>query len=182
MEIKEIEARMKKALESMQGNFNSIRTGRASASLLDRITVDYYGSPTGLKSLATISNPDSSTLLIQPFDRSALKNIEKAIQESDLGLPPNNDGTGIRLNIPPLTQDRRKALVKNLQALVEEGRVAVRNIRRDGVDITRRREKDKEISEDQSRDLQAAIQKLTDKHIEQIEKLATAKEKEIMTV
>ncbi len=182
MEIKEVEEKMQKSLEATRSNFNSIRTGRASASLLDRILVDYYGTPTPLKSLANISTPDSSTITIQPYERSAGKSIEKAIAESDIGLTPNNDNGMIRLNIPPLTQDRRKTLVKTLQGSAEEGRVALRNHRREAIDAMRRKEKDKSVSEDQVRDFQNAIQKLTDKYIEQVDKLTTAKEKEIMTV
>jgi ribosome recycling factor len=177
VDIKEAEEKMKKAIEATRNNFNSIRTGRASTSLLDRVIVDYYGVPTALKSLANISTPDSTTLYIQPYDRSAYKSIEKALSESDLGLTPNNDGGSIRLNIPPLTQERRKALVKNVQGLAEEGRVAMRNIRRDAIDALR---KSKTASEDQTRDFQAAIQKLTDKYIEQVESLTKAKEKEIL--
>jgi len=182
MEVKEVEEKMKKAVEATRNNFNSIRTGRASAALLDRIVVEYYGVPTPLKSLASVSTPDSMTLMIQPFDRSSAKSIEKAISESDLGLTPNNDSGSIRLNIPPLTQDRRKGLVKQVQGLAEEGRVAVRNIRRDAIDSLRRKEKDKSIPEDQARDLQAAVQKLTDKYIDQVDKLTAEKEKDILAV
>ncbi|WP_287130093.1 ribosome recycling factor [Candidatus Cyanaurora vandensis] len=179
MDVKEVEDKMKKAIEATRNNFNSIRTGRASASLLDRITVEYYGVPTALKSLATVSTPDAMTLLIQPFDRSSAKGIEKAIAESDLGLTPNNDSGSIRLNIPPLTQERRKSLVKLAQGLTEDGRIAIRNIRRDAIDGLRR---DKSLSEDQVRDTQATVQKLTDKYIEQVDKLAAEKEKDIMSV
>jgi ribosome recycling factor len=179
MNLKDAEEKMKKTVEATGQNFNSIRTGRASASLLDRITVDYYGVPTPLKSVANISTPDSMTLMIQPYERSSTKAIEKAISESDIGLTPNNDNGSIRLNIPPLTQERRKTLVKNIQNLAEESRVGIRNIRRDALDA---KKKDKAASEDQVRDFQAAIQKLTDKHIEQVDKLTVAKEKEIVTL
>jgi len=182
MDVKEAEDKMKKAVEATSSNFNSIRTGRASASLLDRILVDYYGMPTPLKSVANVTIPDSSTLYIQPYEKSVAKAIEKALSESDLGLTPNNDAGNIRLNIPPLTQERRKALVKNIQTLAEEGRVAIRNIRRDAIDSIRRKEKDKTASEDQVRDFQATVQKLTDKYIEQVDKLTLTKEKEILTV
>ncbi|WP_218082266.1 ribosome recycling factor [Anthocerotibacter panamensis] len=182
MDVKSVEENMKKAVEATRNNFNSIRTGRASATLLDRITVEYYGSPMALKSLANVSTPDASTLLIQPFERSSAKSIEKAISESDLGLTPNTEGGSIRLNIPPLTQERRKTLVKTVQGLAEEGRVAVRNHRREAIDTMRRKEKDKTVSEDQSRDFQTAVQKLTDKYIGEVDKLYAAKEKEILTV
>ncbi|WP_407920008.1 ribosome recycling factor [Gloeobacter violaceus] len=173
---------MRKAIEATAGNFATIRTGRASTSLLDRINVEYYGQPTPLKTLATITTPDASTVLIQPYDPSSLRLIEKTILESDLGLPPSNDGKTIRLNIPPLTAERRKDLVKVLRNLAEEGRVAVRNIRRHAIDEVRKEEKDAKVSEDEARRLQDEVQKLTDKSIQQIEKLFEAKEKEITTV
>jgi ribosome recycling factor len=145
VKLTDVEARMQKAVEATQHNFNSVRTGRANASLLDRITVEYYGAETHLKALANISSPDATTLMIQPFDRSSMRAIEKAISESDIGLTPNNDGSSIRLNIPPLTTDRRKELVKMVSKLAEEGKVAVRNVRRDAIDSLRKLEKAKEI-------------------------------------
>jgi ribosome recycling factor len=180
--VSKTEQDMRKAIEATAGNFATIRTGRASTSLLDRINVEYYGQPTPLKTLATITTPDASTVIIQPYDPSSIRLIEKAILESDLGLPPGNDGKAIRLNIPPLTAERRKDLVKVLRNLAEEGRVAVRNIRRHAIDEVRKEEKDAKISEDESRRLQDEVQKLTDKSIQQIEKLFEAKEKEITTV
>ncbi|KAM3090850.1 ribosome recycling factor [Phormidesmis sp. 146-35] len=173
---------MKKAIEAVQRSFNTIRTGRASTSLLDKISVEYYGVPSSLKSLANVSTPDSSTIQIQPYDRSSLSIIEKAISMSDLGLMPNNDGSVIRLNIPPLTSDRRKELVKLAAKYAEEGKVSIRNIRRDGIDTVKKQEKDKEISEDEARDLQDNIQKLTDKYIAETEKVLAQKEKDITTV
>ncbi|WP_199328774.1 MULTISPECIES: ribosome recycling factor [Microcystis] len=173
---------MQKTVESTQRAFNTIRTGRANASLLDRIVVEYYGMETPLKSLATISTPDATTIAIQPFDRTSMGAIEKAISLSDVGLTPSNDGQIIRLNIPPLTSDRRKELVKLAAKLAEEGKVAIRNIRRDAIDAIRKREKGHEISEDESRDLQDQVQKSTDKFIAKIEDLLTTKEKDIMTV
>ncbi|MFM7474594.1 MAG: ribosome recycling factor [Microcystis aeruginosa] len=173
---------MQKTVESTQRAFNTIRTGRANASLLDRIVVEYYGMETPLKSLATISTPDATTIAIQPFDRTSMGAIEKAISLSDVGLTPSNDGQIIRLNIPPLTSDRRKELVKLAAKLAEEGKVAVRNIRRDAIDAIRKQEKSHEISEDESRDLQDQVQKSTDKFIAKIEDLLTTKEKDIMTV
>ncbi|WP_416361047.1 MULTISPECIES: ribosome recycling factor [unclassified Microcystis] len=173
---------MHKTVESTQRAFNTIRTGRANASLLDRIVVEYYGMETPLKSLATISTPDATTIAIQPFDRTSMGAIEKAISLSDVGLTPSNDGQIIRLNIPPLTSDRRKELVKLAAKLAEEGKVAIRNIRRDAIDAIRKQEKGHEISEDESRDLQDQVQKSTDKFIAKIEDLLTTKEKDIMTV
>jgi ribosome recycling factor len=182
VKLAEVQDHMQKTVESTQRAFNTIRTGRANASLLDRIVVEYYGTETPLKSLATISTPDATTIAIQPFDRTSMGAIEKAISLSDVGLTPSNDGQIIRLNIPPLTSDRRKELVKLAAKLAEEGKVAIRNIRRDAIDATRKREKSHEISEDESRDLQDQIQKSTDKFISKVEDLLAAKEKDIMTV
>ena len=182
MKLAEVQDHMQKTVESTQRGFNTIRTGRANASLLDRIMVEYYGMETPLKSLATISTPDATTIAIQPFDRTSMGAIEKAISLSDVGLTPSNDGQIIRLNIPPLTSDRRKELVKLAAKLAEEGKVAVRNIRRDAIDAIRKQEKSHEISEDESRDLQDQVQKSTDKFIAKIEDLLTTKEKDIMTV
>ncbi len=182
MKLAEAESTMQKTVESTQRAFNTIRTGRANASLLDKITVDYYGSPTPLKSLANISTPDSTTILIQPYDRNTLNLIEKAISMSDVGLTPNNDGSLIRLNIPPLTSDRRKELVKIAAKYAEEGRVAIRNIRRDALDTIRKLEKNAEIPEDEARDQQDKLQKLTNKYTSRIDELLAEKEKDITTV
>ncbi len=182
MKLAEAESMMQKTVEATQRNFNTIRTGRANASLLDKITVDYYGSPTALKSLANINTPDSSTILIQPYERNTLNLIEKAISLSDVGLTPSNDGTLIRLNIPPLTSDRRKELVKIAAKYSEEGRVGIRNIRRDALDTIRKIEKAAEISEDEARDQQDKLQKLTDKYTARINELLAEKEKDITTV
>lgn len=182
MKISDTEQRMRGAIEATSHNFATIRTGRASTALLDRVNVDYYGAPTSIKQLATITTPDATTVLITPYDRSSLKLIEKAIMESDVNLPPSNDGKSIRLNIPPLTSERRKELVKVVKNLAEEGRVAVRNIRRDAIDAVRKEEKNSTVSEDESRRLQEEIQKLTDRSIQQIDKLLEQKEKEIMTI
>jgi ribosome recycling factor len=173
---------MEKSIEATQRSFNTIRTGRANSSLLDRITVDYYGTETPLKSLANISTPDASTITIQPYDKGSMGQIEKAISLSDIGLTPNNDGQIIRLNIPQLTSDRRKELVKIASKLAEEGKVAIRNIRRDGIDAIRKQEKNHDIPEDEARDLQDQIQKATDKSITKIDELLAAKEKDILTV
>lgn len=182
MKLNELEAKMQQTLEATQRAFNTIRTGRANASLLDRVMVDYYDVPTPLRSLANITTPDASTILIQPYDRSSLGLIEKAISTSDVGLTPNNDGTQIRLNIPPLTAERRKELVKSVNKLAEEGKVALRNLRRDAVDQVRKQEKAAELSKDDAFNLQESIQKLTDKYIAKVDEITQAKEKEIMTV
>jgi ribosome recycling factor len=173
---------MNKAVQATQRSFNTVRTGRANSSLLDRIQVEYYGVPTPLKALASLTTPDSSTLLIQPFDPSTLAAIERAIVASDLGLTPSNDGKVVRLTIPPLTEERRKELSKQVAKLAEEGRVSIRNIRRDGIDSVRKREKNGELSEDESKSLQDAIQKLTDRYIKKIDELLAEKEKELTTL
>ncbi|HEY9798601.1 MAG TPA: ribosome recycling factor [Leptolyngbyaceae cyanobacterium] len=182
MKLTDVESHMQKAIEATQRSFNTIRTGRANASLLDRVMVEYYGSPTPLKSLASINTPDGSTITIQPYDRNSLNSIEKAISLSDLGLTPNNDGQIIRLNIPPLTSDRRKEFVKMAAKFAEEGKVSIRNIRRDAVDSVRKQEKNSEIPEDDAKDLQDKIQKLTDKYTAKIDDLLAEKEKDITTV
>jgi ribosome recycling factor len=178
----DVEGHMQKAVEATQRSFNTIRTGKASTSLLDRVSVEYYGTPTPLKSLANINTPDSSTITVQPFDRGSLNLIEKAISLSDIGLTPSNDGSVIRLNIPPLTTERRKELVKQASKYAEEGKVSIRNIRRDGIDTVKKQEKASEISEDEAKDLTDKVQKLTDKYITQIDKILSEKEKDIMTV
>ncbi|HBL59316.1 MAG TPA: ribosome recycling factor [Cyanobacteria bacterium UBA8803] len=182
MKLADAESHMQKAVEATKRDFNTIRTGRANASLLDRVVVEYYGSPTPLKSLATINTPDASTITIQPYDKSSLTQIEKAISLSDIGLTPNNDGQTIRLNVPPLTAERRKEFVKLASKLAEEGKVSIRNIRRDAVDSVRKQEKSGELPEDESRDIQDKIQKLTDKYTAKIEELLAEKEKDITTV
>lgn len=182
MKLAEAESTMQKTVEATQRSFNTIRTGRANATLLDRVMVEYYGSPTPLKSLANISVPDSSTITVQPYDRNTLNLIEKAISLSDVGLTPNNDGMTIRLNIPPLTSDRRKEFVKLAAKYAEEGRVSIRNIRRDALDTIRKQEKNSEISEDEARDQQENLQKLTNKYTARIDELLAEKEKDITTV
>lgn len=178
----DLEASMRKSVDATQRTFNTIRTGRANPSLLDKISVEYYGAETPLKSLATISTPDSSTIQIQPFDASSINVIEKAIATSDLGLTCNNDGRSIRINIPPLTEDRRKDLCKLAAKYAEEGKVALRNIRRDAIDKVKKQEKEAELSEDQSRDEQDKVQKLTDKFIALIDKHLAEKEADILKV
>jgi ribosome recycling factor len=178
----DLDASMSKSLESTQRTFNTIRTGRANPSLLDKVSVEYYGADTPLKSLATISTPDAQTIQIQPFDASSMGLIEKAISLSDLGLTPNNDGKVIRINIPPLTEERRKEFCKLAAKYAEEGKVALRNVRRDAIDRIKKQEKDGDLSEDQSRDEQEKVQKVTDKFITQLEKLLAEKEAAILKV
>ena len=174
MSTQDLEASMRKSVEATQRNFNTIRTGRANSSLLDRISVEYYGADTPLKSLATLSTPDSQTIQIQPFDISALASIEKAIAMSELGFTPNNDGKIIRINVPPLTEERRKEFCKLASKYAEEGKVALRNLRRDAIDKIKKQEKEGDFSEDQSRDEQESVQKTLDKFIAELEKhLAT---------
>ena len=182
MKLGEAESTMQKTVEATQRSFNTIRTGRANSSLLDKIMVKYYDVDTPLKSLANIGTPDATTITIQPYDQSSLGNIEKAISMSDVGLTPNNDGSIIRLNIPPLTEERRKEFVKLASKYAEEGRVGIRNIRRDALDTVKKEEKAAEISEDESRDLQDEVQKLTNKYTSKIDDLFGEKEKEITTI
>jgi ribosome recycling factor len=182
VKLDEAQSKMQKTVEATQQAFNTIRTGRANSSLLDKVLVEYYGTPTHLKSLANITTPDATTILIQPYDKSSLNLIEKAISLSDVGLTPSNDGSVIRLNIPPLTSDRRKEFVKLAAKYAEEGRVGIRNIRRDAIDSIRKQEKASEISEDEAKDQQDKLQKLTDKYTAKINELLAEKEKDITTV
>lgn len=175
------ESRMKKAIATLQQEFQTIRTGRASPALLDRVEVDYYGTATPLKSLANLSVPDGRSLMIQPYDKSSLKEIEKAIHNSGLGLTPNNDGSVIRISIPPLTEERRKDLTKQVRKFGEEQRVAVRNIRRDGADELKKL-KSEGVSEDEVKRQEEAMQKLTDKYVKEVDKLVHDKEAEVMEV
>jgi ribosome recycling factor len=180
--ISDATRRMAKSVESTHVEFNTVRTGRASAALLDRISVDYYGQPTPLKQLATINVPEARLLTIQPFDPSSLKGIERAIQESELGLTPSNDGKVIRLPIPQLTEERRKELVKVVRQIAEDGRVAVRNVRRD-VDRQLKELKTKgDVGEDEERRAEERVQKLTDEHTGKIDELLMRKEAEIIEV
>ena len=175
-------ARMEEGIVRTKKAFASVRTGRANPALLDRIVVNYYGTPTPLNQMASVTVPEPRMLVITPWDKSAMKDIEKAILTSDLGLVPNNDGSVIRLAIPPLTEERRKELVRLVRKDAEDHRVAVRNIRRDLNEAAKKLEKDGDISEDELRRAQEEIQKLTDRFIEQIDELLKAKEKEIMEV
>jgi len=180
--LKEAESRMKGAIQSLENDLAVIRTGRASPALVERLSVIYYDTPTPLMQLATISIPEPRSILIKPFDGSTLKTIERTILASDLGLTPNNDGKCIRLNLPPLTEERRRDLVKVVHNRLEEGRVAVRNIRRDCHNDMRDFEKEKMISEDDLKRGEEDLQKLTDRYIEEINKRGQEKEKEIMEV
>lgn len=172
---------MEKALGALRRDLATLRAGRASGAMLDRVQAEYYGALTPVNQLGTINTPDSRTLIIQPWDKSALAAIEKAILKSDIGLTPANDGTIIRLNIPPLTEERRADLVKATKKFGEEAKVAIRNIRRDANDDIKKKEKG-EISEDESRRHQDDIQKTTDRFVAEVEKILAAKEKEIMEV
>src|SRR5579884_779604 len=180
--VQDAQTRMQKSVEHARSEFNTVRTGRASAALLDRIEIDYYGTATPLKQLATISVPEARMLTVQPFDPSSIKQIEKAIQESDLGLTPSNDGKLIRLPIPTLTEERRKELVKVVRAMAEEGRVAVRNVRRDVMRHLEELVRNGDVGDDEERAAEGRVQKLTDEHTAKIDDLLKRKEAEIMEV
>lgn len=180
--VKDAAAKMAKALEVVQNDLDTLRTGRASTHVLDGITAQMYGGQSPLNQLANISTPDGTTILIAPWDKSALKPIEKAILEANIGLTPSNDGKAIRLNIPPLTEQTRKDLVKRAHTIAEETRVAVRNVRRNVNDEVKRNEKELALAEDETKKLHEQIQKMTDEHIKKIDELLAKKEKEIMTV
>src|SRR5438105_10058454 len=173
---------MDKSVETTHEHFNSVRTGRASAALLDRIQIDYYGTPTPLKNLATINVPEPRMLTIRPFDPTSIKPIERAIQESELGLTPSNDGKVIRLPIPQLTEERRKELVKVVRHMAEEGRVAIRNVRRDVMRHLEELVRNGEVGDDEERRAEERVQKLTDEHVHQIDELLKRKEAEVMEV
>jgi len=173
---------MQKAVEALKQDLAAIRTGRASSALIERITVDYYGAPTPINQVATISIPEARLLVIQPWDKKMLTDIEKAIQRSDLGINPNNDGQVIRLNIPPMSEERRRDLVKTLHKKLDEHKVAVRNVRRDVQDKLRDREKKKEVSEDELKRSIDKLQKLTDRFIDEMDKVGKTKEQEILEV
>ena len=178
----ETEERMEKAIGSLERDFAKLRTGRASTSLVEDIKVDYYGTPTPVKQLSSVAVPDSRTITIQPWDRGAFSLVEKAIMKSDLGLTPVNDGKVIRISIPPLTEERRKDLVKVAKKYCEEAKVAIRNVRRDANDQIKKLEKDKAISEDESKKAIEDIQKLTDKFVAKTDEKGQTKEKEIMDI
>ncbi len=179
MEIKAIEEKMQKAIEAFEQNLKKVRTGRANPNILENIEVDYYGSPTPINQIASISVQEGKTLCIKPYDTSSLKDIERAINASDLGLPPLNDGTCVRISVPSLTEETRKGFCKDISKMAEEAKVAIRNIRRDGNDEVK---KDKSLPEDVAKKLQEDIQKLTDKYVAKTDEVSKAKEKEVMTI
>jgi len=180
--ISSADHKMNRAVEAMERDFQAFRTGRASTALVERLTVDYYGTQTPLNQLAGISVPEAHQIVIQPWDRGVLGAIEKAIQKSDIGLMPNVDGTVVRLNIPPLTEERRKDLVKSVHRRMEEARVEIRNLRRDAADDLKKEERDGEVGTDESHRLLDQLQKTTDRWIGEIDRVGAAKEQEVMEV
>ena len=182
VDFKEYARKMERTLEHLQEEFGAVRAGRANAKVLDRITVEYYGSETALNGVATISSPDARTLIIQPWDTKLLKDIAKAIQMSDLGINPQNDGRVIRLTFPQLTEERRKELVKQVRKYGEEAKVSMRNIRRDGMDYVKKLKKNSEITEDDQKKAEKDLQDLLDKHIKRADEALAAKEKELMAL
>lgn len=180
--LEQFEEKMNKSIDSLANEYTTIRAGRANPHVLDQITVDYYGQPSNLQSVANISVSEARTLVIQPWEPSMLKEIEKAVLVSDLGLTPNNDGKSIRLVFPELTEERRKELAKDVKKKGEDAKVAIRNIRRDANDYIKKEQKANEISEDEQKDAEADVQKLTDRFVKKIDEMIDAKSKEIMTV
>ena len=180
--IKEMEEKMKKALQVVEHELGALRTGRASIQLVDRVRVPVYGQESPLAQIATVSTPDAATIMIQPWDKGVLAMVEKAILQANIGLTPNNDGKVIRLHVPTLTQETRKEMVKKAHGIAEEGRVAVRNVRRHGVEEIKKKEKEKVVSEDDAKKAQETLQKKTDEYIKKIDGVLAHKEKEIMTV
>ncbi|NLU23758.1 MAG: ribosome recycling factor [Clostridiales bacterium] len=181
-EYKIYEEKMKKSIESVSSDFAAVRAGRANASVLNRINVDYYGTPTPIQQIASVGSPDPRTLLITPWDASVLRNIEKAILESDLGINPQNDGKAIRLSFPQLTEERRKELVKQIRKYSENGKIAVRNIRRDAMEHFKKMQKNAEITEDELKVAEKDLQKMTDDKCKEMDVLLDKKEKELMSV
>ena len=181
-DLKEFQRKMEKTLEVLGSDFAAVRAGRANAQVLDRISVEYYGQPSPINQVGTVSSPDPRTLVIQPWDQSLLKAIEKAIQTSDLGINPQNDGRVIRLVFPQLTEERRKDLIKQVRKYAEDAKVAVRNIRRDAVDSVKKALKKSEMTEDEEKKAEKDIQDLTDKHIKKIDEMCVKKEKELMEI
>ncbi len=182
MELDSLEERMQKTIDVFQNNLSEVRAGRANPAILNKISVEYYGVATPINQVAGISVPEARTIVIQPWDASVLKEIEKAIIASDIGLNPNNDGKVIRLNFPELTEERRKELAKDIRKIAEDARVSVRSIRRDGMDEVKTKCKNSEITEDDKSSLEEKIQKLTDKYVAQIDSMLENKEKEIMNI
>ena len=182
LELRPYEEKMKKTIAVLTEDYDGIRVGRANPKVLDKIKVDYYGSPAGLDGVASVKSPDPRTLLITPWETNMLKPIEKAIMASDLGITPQNDGKSLRLCFPTLTEERRKDLVKEVKKKAEEGKVAIRNIRRDGNDAFKKLAKTEDVSEDEIKQLEEKLQKMTDKYVKEIDDLMETKSKEIMTV
>ncbi len=182
MDLNLLEERMQKTLSALEQAFLEVRAGRANPAILNKVTVDYYGVPTPINQIAGISVPEARLIVIQPWDISVLKEVEKAILASDIGLNPNNDGKVIRLNFPELTEERRKELAKDIKKTAEDSKVAIRSIRRDGMDEVKAEEKASEITEDERANFEDKIQKLTDKYVAEIDAMSEKKEKEIMTV
>ena len=182
MDYSNIKERMEKSIGAFKEKLSEIRAGRANPAILNKVKIDYYGTPTPINQVAGISVPEARLIVIQPWDGSVLKDIEKAILASDIGINPNNDGKVIRLAFPELTEERRKELVKEIKKIAEEAKVAVRSIRRDGIDEAKEKEKNSEITEDELKIAETEIQKITDKNIEEIDKILANKETEIMSV
>ena len=182
LNTKDFEAKMMKAIAAYEQNLSTIRAGQANPNVLNRVMFDYYGAPTPLNSMADIRVVDAKSLVVKPYDQSTLKAMEKAILMSDVGLTPQNDGVVLRLNFPVLTEDRRKELKKQVQKSGEEAKVAIRNIRRDAMDLAKKMKKDSEMTEDEQKASEKAVQDLTDKFIKQIDTITATKEKEIMTI
>lgn len=180
--MKNAETKMEKTIAALQTDLAAIRAGRANPAILDKVSVEYYGVPTPVQQVGTISVPEARTIIIQPWDATILGDIEKAILKSDVGITPNNDGKTIRLNFPPLTEERRKELVKGISKRGEEAKVAVRNIRRDSIEGFKKQKKDGEITEDDLKNLETQVQKLTDKYVAKVEEIIKDKEKEILEV
>ena len=180
--LSDVDQRMDRTLEAFRRDLGQLRTGRATPSLIENLSVDYYGSATPLKQIASISAPDARAIMVQPWDRGSLREIEKSLQRSDMGFNPSNDGNVITVPIPPLTNERRQEMVKLLRRKAEDGKVSLRNVRRDGLETLRKMERDKAISQDENRRAQDQLQKVTDGHTKQIDETASAKEAEILQV
>ena len=182
MSLENMQERMEKVIDNLETNYSEVRAGRANPAILNRVSVEYYGVPTPINQVASVSVPEARLIVIQPWDRSILSLIEKAIEKADIGIHPMNDGQVIRLSFPELTEERRKEIVKDVKKMAEEAKVAVRNVRRDEMDEAKAKLKNKEISEDEEKSLEDKIQKETDKYVAKIDEIADKKEKEIMSV
>ena len=180
--LSETDRKMDRTIDALKRDLNTLRTGRATPALIENVPVDYYGTPTPLKQIASISAPDAHAILVQPWDKQALREIERSLMKSEMGFNPSNDGNNITVPIPPLTQERRQELVRLLKRKIEDGKVSVRNVRRDGQDTLRKMERDKSISQDQNRRAQDQLQKATDNHTKLIDQVGVEKEVEIMQV